>query len=67
LRTNMHFTPKNNPLKRPDLDELVGCYRPGDRHNREPTRGEQDPEGRWRAFGTEELLQRTRSTWTFSG
>jgi type I restriction enzyme M protein len=26
LRTNMHFTLKENPLKRSDLDDFVGCY-----------------------------------------
>jgi type I restriction enzyme M protein len=26
LRTNMHFTLKENPLKRADLDEFVNCY-----------------------------------------
>ncbi|MFN0079227.1 MAG: class I SAM-dependent DNA methyltransferase, partial [Prosthecobacter sp.] len=26
LRTNLHFTLKENPLKRSDLDDFVGCY-----------------------------------------
>jgi len=26
LRTNMHFTLKENTLKRIDLDDFVGCY-----------------------------------------
>jgi type I restriction-modification system DNA methylase subunit len=29
LRTNLHFTLKENPLSRADLDEFVECYRPG--------------------------------------
>lgn len=29
LRTNQHFTPKNNPLRRPHLQDFVDCYRPG--------------------------------------
>ncbi len=34
LRTNMHFTLKQNTLKRADLDEFVNCYKPGERHKR---------------------------------
>src|SRR5213593_3289821 len=26
LRTNLHFTLKENPLKRSDLDDFVGCF-----------------------------------------
>jgi len=26
LRTNKHFTLKENPLKRSDLDDFVNCY-----------------------------------------
>lgn len=29
LRTNQHFTLKQNPLRRHHLDEFVDCYRPG--------------------------------------
>ncbi len=55
LRTNQHFTLKNNPLKRSDLDEFVACYHPANRHRRKAT-----PEGRWRSFEDEELLKRDK-------
>jgi type I restriction enzyme M protein len=32
LRTNKHFTLKENPLKRSDLDDFVACYNPKNRH-----------------------------------
>ncbi len=32
LRTNMHFTLKENTLKRADLDDFVKCYNPKNRH-----------------------------------
>ena len=35
LRTNKHFTLKQNPLTRADLDDFVACYNPGDRHQRQ--------------------------------
>ena len=35
LRANKHFTPKQNPLTRTDLDDFVACYKPDNRHQRE--------------------------------
>jgi type I restriction enzyme M protein len=60
LRTNMNFTLKTNPLRREDLDEFVQCYHPENRHERAATWSEQNPDGRWRAFGYDELLQRDK-------
>src|SRR3954451_20217071 len=60
LRTNMHFTLKTKPLKRADLDEFVECYRPGKRHLRKPTWSEENPQGRWRCYGYEELVKRDK-------
>jgi type I restriction enzyme M protein len=34
LRTNLHFTLKENPLKRADLDDFVTCYSAKDRTKR---------------------------------
>ena len=63
LRTNMHFTQKERPLKRADLDEFVVCYKPD-----EPAHAQADvawrrgqergwAEGRWRAFDYDELIE----------
>ncbi len=60
LRTNGHFTLKERPLTRSDLDEFVACYQPGDRHNRKPTWSEETPDGRWRAYTYDELAQRDK-------
>ena len=38
----------------------MACYRPGDRHNREATWSEANPEGRWRSFSYEEILARDK-------
>jgi type I restriction enzyme M protein len=37
LRTNLHFTLKENTLKRSDLDDFVTYYNPKNRHERKPT------------------------------
>ena len=60
LRTNVHITLKTNPLKRSDLEEFVACYRPENRHERASTWSSENPNGRWRAYTYEELLQRVQ-------
>jgi type I restriction enzyme M protein len=62
LRTNKHFTLKTNPLQRADLDDFVSCYRPGNRHERQPTWTEATPDGRWRAFAYDELIARDKAS-----
>jgi len=61
LRTNMHFTLKTDPLKRADLDDFVKCYKPKNRHRRQPTWSEDNPEGRWRAFAYDEIIKRDKA------
>ena len=60
LRTNMHFTLKENPLRREHLEEFVQCFNPGNRYERQPTWSEDNPEGRWRCFDYEELIKRDK-------
>lgn len=60
FRTNQNFTLKTNPLKRADLDAFVTCYHPTNRHDRAPTWSQETPEGRWRRYTYEELLQRDK-------
>ena len=67
LRTNKHFTLKTNPLKCEDLDEFVQCYNPENRYQRTPTWSEKNPDGRWRAYDYEELINRGKPAWTSSG
>ena len=62
LRTNKHFTLKTDPLKREDLDEFVRCYNPENRYQRQPTWSESNPNGRWRAYDYEELINRDKAS-----
>ncbi len=62
LRTNMHFTLKTNPLKREDLDEFVKCYNPENRHTRKETWSDKTPDGRWRAYSYDELVNRDKAS-----
>jgi type I restriction enzyme M protein len=54
LRTNQHFTLKESPLQRADLDEFVTCYHPENRHERKE--GE-----RFHAFAYDELVKRDKA------
>ncbi len=60
LRTNKEFTLKTRILKRKDLDEFVACYNPENRHKRKATWSEKKPEGAWRPYEYEELVQRDK-------
>lgn len=55
LRTNMHFTLKQNPLRRADLDDFVAAYRAG-----EP-RTERTESERWKAFTYDEIVGRDKA------
>ena len=60
LRTNQHFTLKTNPLKRADLDEFVSCYKSGARHERVATWSPENPGGRFRRYGYDEIAARDK-------
>jgi type I restriction enzyme M protein len=53
LRTNMHFTLKENTLKRGDLDDFVACYNPKNRNDRKESE-------RFKSFTYEELAKRDK-------
>ena len=61
-RTNVHHTLKKKPLRDEHLRDFIDCYRPGDRHNRRETWSENNPEGRWRRYSREEILQRDKTS-----
>ena len=67
LRTNMHFTLKQKPIRREDFDEFVECYKPGRMHAREAIWSEANPEGTWRAYDYEDLLKRASRASICSG
>ncbi len=55
LRTNQHFTLKQNRLRRDHLEEFVACYRAG------APRSERVESERFRAFGYDELMARDKA------
>lgn len=61
-RTNVHHTLKQKPLSEAHLEDFVACYNPAARHDRKATWSEEAPDGRWRAFSRDELLQRDKAS-----
>ena len=55
LRTNQHFTLKQNRLRRDHLNDFVECYLPGKDHSERVERE------RFKAFGYEELVARDKA------
>ncbi len=53
LRTNKHFTLKQNPLTRADLDDFVACYKPSERHQRVDSE-------RFKRYSYDELIARDK-------
>jgi type I restriction enzyme M protein len=53
LRSNQHFTLKENSLKRSDLDDFVTCYHPENRHERVESE-------RFNSFSYEDLVKRDK-------
>jgi type I restriction enzyme M protein len=62
LRTNQHFTLKQNRLTRAALEDFVERYHPDDRGKRRPTWTEKHPDGRWRAFTHEDIISRDKAS-----
>ena len=53
LRTNLHFTLKENTLQRSDLDDFVACYHSKNRHDRQASE-------RFKPFTYDELAKRDK-------
>lgn len=63
FRTNIHFTLKKNPLRFEDLQDFVSCYNPENRHLRVETwHPENDPDGRWRKFSYNDIINRDKTS-----
>ncbi|MDD4128023.1 MAG: SAM-dependent DNA methyltransferase, partial [Methanomicrobium sp.] len=53
LRTNIHFTLKENPLSLENLKDFIKCYNPQNRHKRSETE-------RFKPFRYEDLIKRDK-------
>ena len=62
FRTNIHFTLKQHPMTDADLENFIRCYNPENRHQRSETWSEENPDGRWRKFSAQEILDRDKTS-----
>jgi len=60
-RTNIHHTPKKNPMRLADLQAFIDCYNPSNRHSRTETWSEENPDGRWRKYTYDEVIARDKT------
>lgn len=71
LRSNMQSFGKTSPLLRKHFDEFVDCYCAGHMQDRKETYSPDNPEGRWRKYRYEDILERDKTsldiTWIRSG
>lgn len=62
-RTDIKHTLATNPMQRQHLDELVECYQADNRANRKETYdAETNPNGRWRKYSINEILERDKTS-----
>ncbi len=63
LRTNIKFSLKKNPLRFEDLKDFIECYHPININKRKETFNiDTNPEGRWRKFTYEEIVERDKTS-----
>jgi type I restriction enzyme M protein len=61
LRTNMHFTLKENPLKRESLDDFVACYQGKTTlESRSTSRHDRQESERFKSFDYDDLIKRDK-------
>ena len=53
---------ENWRITRADLDEFVEQYKPAGRHDRTPTYSDDTPDGRWRCYTYEEIINRDKAS-----
>ena len=49
-------------MKLSDLQDFIECYNPTNRHERSETWSEENPEGRWRKFTYDEIIERDKTS-----
>tara|TARA_R110000782_G_scaffold237188_1_gene323292 strand:- start:4915 stop:6369 length:1455 start_codon:yes stop_codon:yes gene_type:complete len=61
-RTNVHHTPKKDPLTYDSLKDFVKCYNSNDRSKRQETYNKTNPNGRWRKYKYEEIITNDKTS-----
>jgi len=62
FRTNIHFTLKQSPMQDSDLEDFISCYHPENRYERKETWSKENPDGRWRRFDAQKILEQEKAS-----
>lgn len=62
FRTNMHFTLKQHPMTYADPQYFIKCYNPENYYDRHETWSEENPDGRWRKYKIDDILERNKTS-----
>lgn len=57
-RTNVHHTPKNNPITFKHLADFIENYKIGSENERQESWSVDNPNGRWRKYSYDEIIER---------
>ncbi len=60
-RTNIHHTPKNNPITFKHLADFIENYKIGSENEREESWSVNNPSGRWRKYSYQEIIERDKT------
>lgn len=60
-RTNIHHTPKNNPITFKHLADFIENYKIGSENEREESWSTDNPNGRWRKYSYDEIIERDKT------
>ncbi|HEY4787796.1 MAG TPA: class I SAM-dependent DNA methyltransferase [Bacteroidales bacterium] len=61
-RTNVHHTLKKNKMEAKNLNDFIECFVPDNRAKRKETWSTENPEGRWRKFTYDEIINRDKTS-----
>ncbi len=60
-RTNIHHTPKKNPMRMEDLLDFVDVYNPKNIYKRKETWNAENEDGRWKKYTYKEIIERDKT------
>lgn len=61
-RTNVHHTPKKNPMRQEHLKEFIELYNGKNINKRKETWSEENEDGRWRKYNYKDIIARDKTS-----
>jgi type I restriction enzyme M protein len=61
-RTNVHHTPKKNPMRQSHLEEFINLYNGKNIYKRKETWSEENQDGRWKKYSYDKLVTRDKTS-----